>query len=135
MLKTKQCYVGQSKHIAKRKHQHIHDIKYGKHHCKDMQKAFDKTGMQFFRFVVLETFDIKISDEVLTERERHWYNELSADLNTVIPGTEGTEYKPNSYKQPRIIVRTTEDIYPLNYADKHRPDWHGWVYGGQSNLK
>jgi group I intron endonuclease len=61
-------YIGQSVSIWQRKKQHFHELRKGKHHCRHLQKAFDKYGEAAFEFVQVECCNAA----ALTEREQFW---------------------------------------------------------------
>lgn len=61
-------YVGQASNIDTRKRGHFGLLKRGIHHCRHLQRAYNRDGLQAFDHEVLELCDV----EILTEREQFW---------------------------------------------------------------
>lgn len=64
-LVTKDCYIGSSINIEKRKREHFNSLRRGKNNSIFLQAAFDKYLEEFFTFEILEICDPKL----LKERE------------------------------------------------------------------
>ena len=67
-------YVGQTKNLATRKHQHWTALKYGTHKNIDMQRDWTRNN-KGFRFDVLEFCAVRL----LNEREQYWIKELGTE--------------------------------------------------------
>lgn len=68
---TKKAYIGSSVNIQRRFWAHKNDLARKKHHCKTLQKDWDKFGQDCFVFEVLEIID---NDEDRFLREQYWIN-------------------------------------------------------------
>ena len=55
-LVSKYSYIGESVDLRKRKSEHFHDLERHSHHCKALQKAWDRTPSICFRFRIKELF-------------------------------------------------------------------------------
>lgn len=69
-----QIYVGQSKNIKHRLHEHKKMLRKGNHHNIHLQRAWDKYGEEVFLFKILEECSI----ENLDTQENFWIEELHA---------------------------------------------------------
>ena len=67
------CYVGKSKNIYKRMHQHIYDMKNSrKVENAYLQNAWNKYGRDAFNYEVLEQLDFE--ETLVAQRELYWIN-------------------------------------------------------------
>ncbi len=73
-LSTK-VYIGSSKDIEKRFHQHKQLLARGKHHSCKLQRAWDKYGESNFEFSIIETVEENIN---LFEVEQHFIDQYEA---------------------------------------------------------
>lgn len=69
---NKKAYIGSSVEVTKRKENHIHSLRKGKHHNIHFQRAWDKYGEDSFEYKVLEYLDSETSTDKLLEREQYW---------------------------------------------------------------
>jgi group I intron endonuclease len=69
--KTRVVYVGQTKDFWVRIRTELVDLRAGEHHCKHLQRSFNKHGESFFRLHVLELCE----EKELNARELHWIHE------------------------------------------------------------
>lgn len=51
---NQRLYIGSSKNIQHRWHQHLADLRRNKHHCKALQKDWNRYGETAFSFLILE---------------------------------------------------------------------------------
>src|SRR5690606_25772091 len=56
-------YIGQKEDIVRRKYEHLRELKGNYHHNKYLQNAFNKYGVNSFKFNILEKCDIDNLDE------------------------------------------------------------------------
>lgn len=64
-------YIGQTVQTFKRRmRSHISHLQAGTHHNELLQRAYNKYGIDVFKFEIIETCD----KEILDERERYWIN-------------------------------------------------------------
>lgn len=68
-LKNQKFYIGQSKDLNNREHNHFYRLGRNEHHNEILQKSFNKHGEENFIFEVLEEIDF---DNFLNEREKYW---------------------------------------------------------------
>lgn len=82
-LVTNKVYVGKSKNIYKRIHQHIYDLKNNrKNENPYLQNSWNKYGRINFEYFVLEF--LEENEELVAERELYWmniYNSLENGYN------------------------------------------------------
>jgi len=71
-------YIGSSNNILKRWMDHKRDLKFKKHHCQKLSRAWNKYGEDNFIFEIIE----QCSMDNLFSREQYWMNlKLYADSN------------------------------------------------------
>ncbi len=75
-IKTGRAYVGSAINLTKRLVQHFVDLKRGVHHCKYLQRSYDKWGKDAFDTDVIEYVD---DIERLLEREQFYLDSLGMD--------------------------------------------------------
>lgn len=76
LIGTHRSYIGQSVDIKARWRAHLRTLRRGTHHSPKLQRAWDKYGVNSFRFEILE-----LCDSDLTAREQHYFTILGAKLN------------------------------------------------------
>lgn len=97
-------YIGQSANIQKRKQQHFAALENGKHHCKHMQRAFDKYGASAFHHSVIELCG---SDQI-TKQEQYWMDFFGA--------IDGIYNSAPAAGSPLGLKRSAETIEKLRLA-------------------
>ena len=74
-------YVGKSKNIYKRIHQHLYDIKTKDRNYNEnphLLNSINKYGVNNFDYYVIESFEIcENIEQILSEKELYWMNELN----------------------------------------------------------
>lgn len=121
-LKNGKIYVGSSSKFEKRKKRHIEDLKSGKHHCKPLQSAVKKYGIDNFVFHVLDKFECYNVRQIL-EREQYYIDLLKPEYNICkIAGSQlGTK-------------RSEEFRKRCSELTKGKPTWNkGLKTGAQSD--
>ena len=95
-------YVGCAINIENRWKVHKNNLKYDKHHCGHLQKAYSKYGKEAFKFEILE----ECEERFLYSQEHYWCNLLNVhNVNY------GYNNKPtNPYKQGRHSEETKKKI-------------------------
>lgn len=82
-LVTNKVYIGKSKNIYKRIHQHIYDLKNNrKHENPYLQNSWNKYGRKSFEYFVLEF--LEENEELVAKRELYWmkkYDSLNKGYN------------------------------------------------------
>ena len=76
-------YIGRSVNIKKRVYTHDYQLRYNKHANTFIQSVYNKHGN--FTYEILE----EVIDELQSEREVYWINELSPTLNLTKGGDGG----------------------------------------------
>ena len=71
-------YIGKSKNIYKRIHQHLYDLKNNRKDCENnhLLRSWYKYGNENFEYFVLEY--LKVNDNLCRERELFWMNKLKS---------------------------------------------------------
>lgn len=100
-------YVGKDSMLwkNKRKNENINNLKKNKHFNKPMQDAFNRDSN--FKFIILERFYEKKTDEFLSSRERFWiekYDSYNNGWNRTLGGTGtlGIKYSQKTLKQRSV---------------------------------
>lgn len=88
-------YVGQSKSVKRRQHEHIKTLRDGKHVNAFMQRAFSKYGESNYRFQVLLECEDDVSPEQLTAAE-HWFCKLFQTYHWDFPTGMNLRYAESS---------------------------------------
>lgn len=78
--KNKNCYVGSTTNLSRRKKDHLRILKENKHHCKYLQRAWNKYGEDLFVFEVVEVFNYDIKEDILI-KEQFYIDNLKSKYN------------------------------------------------------
>ena len=70
-------YIGSSKDLYNRLHEHYHNLRFDKSHNKHLQNAWDKYGKDKFIFNILEFCD----EDVRFEREQYYIDLMKPEYN------------------------------------------------------
>lgn len=109
-------YIGQSKNIKKRWHDHLQNLRQGTHINRHMQSAFQKYGESAFSFSVIEECDTSL----LNEREQYWiaqYQTFGPRGYNLTPGGDGASAwhsRPRGWEDEhsrQVICLNTMTIY------------------------
>jgi|SRR5580700_4878603 group I intron endonuclease len=98
---TSNRYIGSSKRIKSRWHQHRKLLRNGKHHSPRLQNSWSKHGEDAFAFVVVEECD----KADLLAREQHYLDTAKPVFN-VCPkarSREGSKYTPEQLERAKAI--------------------------------
>jgi len=120
-LKNQKFYIGQSKDLNNREHNHFYRLGRNEHHNEILQKSFNKHGKENFIFEVLEEID---SDNFLDEREKYWidfYGGLNnkKTYNMKDPLTKDySEYTRT--KVSKIMLGENNPNYGNNWTDEQK---------------
>lgn len=90
------CYVGSSIDLYNRIIQHLHQLRYDKHHSKYMQRCFNKYGEDEFTLEILEIFEG--TEKELRELELKYINNNNSKFNSTTP----IEYRHSSEMKKKI---------------------------------
>jgi group I intron endonuclease len=81
-------YIGSSCRYEKRAKRHFEDLKYNKHHCIYLQRAYNKYGVDSFKITVIESIEADSKEDVLA-REQFYIDTLNPQYNIcVIAGSQ-----------------------------------------------
>lgn len=100
-ISSKKVYIGQSKNIGKRWNEHIKLLENGKHHSIKLQRSWNKSGRNKFKFEIIEECSI----EVLDSREQYWinyYDSINNGFNIVNVGEISKTTKKKVTKEKSI---------------------------------
>jgi group I intron endonuclease len=114
-------YVGSSKDIYNRLHEHYHNLKYNKSHNKHFQSAWNKYGEDSFIYNVLEY----CSQEKQFEREQFYLDFIQPEYNfsSSVIANEGRKLT-NEIKEK--ISNTLKDKYKSGELVTYRQQ-HNWI--------
>lgn len=104
-IATGKSYIGQSANTLKRKIQHFSNLACGRHENDYLQKSYNKYGLSFFKFEIIEDAE-NLSFEELNDREIFWisfYDSFNNGYNLTIGG-DGT--KGRAFSAEERIIRS-----------------------------
>lgn len=111
------CYIGQSININNRFDKHLTLLRNGKHNNKHMQSAFDKYGINNFKFEVIE----ECEENVLNEREIWWIAELkSNDREFGYNETSGGDGIKNYHHTEETKVKISKASKGQKLSEEHK---------------
>ena len=135
-VENARVYIGKAVDIGRRWTSHRIALRNGYHANAVLQNCFDKYGEDSLDFRILQD---GLDSESIEKQEEYWIQEFVRDA-----GDKVMNFFLLPYSEPRL--NTTPEYFfeqpeeepeeflgalPQGYADKHRPAWHGFVYGGQ----
>jgi len=91
-------YIGSAVNLQARRHTHFSKLKLGKHGNAHLQNAYNKYGIDAFRFEVLEL----VMPWNVLEREQYWFKKLKPFGNrgfNICPKANGCEHSPETRKK------------------------------------
>lgn len=114
-------YVGSSKNLYDRLHQHFHNLKYNKHHSLHLQASYNKYGESNFEYEVLEFCDL----ENLYEREQYYLDILHPEYNKRT-NAERNDGILLSNETKEKISKTLKDKYKSGEIVTYKQE-HAWI--------
>jgi group I intron endonuclease len=111
-------YVGSSKNVGQRWHQHRHELRRGVHDNTRLQAAYDQHGPDSFRYNILQW----CKPDQLTEVEDLWLGELWDEpgrLNVIRSSTDKGEEFCRTMKEA-AIKRAQDPEYRRKYTESMR---------------
>ena len=96
-------YVGSSKNLYDRLHQHFHNLKYNKHHSLHLQASYNKYGESNFEYEILEFCDL----ENLYEREQYYLDTLRPEFNILTIAGSNLGFKHSNEVKRKISSKLT----------------------------
>lgn len=117
-------YVGSTKNFKKRKVRHLRDLNRGEHHSIYLQRAYNKYGVDNFKFEVIE----ECSVASLFDREEYWTKQLLPEYNIgSICGGDNYTNHPDKELIKKKIVKNLEKAWenPTRLPRDKNPNWRG----------
>ena len=129
-IDTNLCYIGMSKQISRRWHQHMASLKKNNHHCPALQKIYNKYGLESLRFEVVTTC---LEKDLGENEQRIWdeHTERGWKLLNSRPDGKGGYTKTNDSIQKQKI--NTAWFYEQNRGKK-RPEHAQFLKGVGKNF-
>lgn len=82
---SKNRYVGSARHRGRRMASHLHLLRQGRHHCRALQNAANKHGMES---LIIETLEDVVADVDLLPAEQRWLDHFKGTLYNKSPTAE-----------------------------------------------
>ncbi len=124
-LENKKRYIGSSKNLYDRLHQHFHNLKYNKHHSKHLQASYNKYGEDNFTFDILEYCefeDLYIREQYFIDSLLPEYNKrINAERNDGLLLSEESKLKISNtlkekYNSGEIVTYKQEHVWVKTYC-------------------
>ena len=112
-LNIKEIYIGSTCNFSKRKcdHKKVCNNKNSKRHNLKVYKFIrDNGGFENWDMILVEEFSCENKMQKL-QRERYWYEELKADLNSDYPGRSKKEWREDNKEH---IKESKKEYYEAN---------------------
>ena len=118
-LADEKCYIGSASNAVFRRRTHISYLKKNKHHCKNLQSAWNKYGRENFIFRLLEEIE-KPTPTILIDLENKYLLQLERKqlFNSIVPAVLGGtgEFCLKKEEHPQSKVKQeTIDAIKLDY--------------------
>lgn len=120
-LKNGKKYIGSSKDLYNRLHEHLHNLKYKKSHNKHLQAAWDKYGEDSFIYNILEYCDI----EDQYSREQFYMDFIQPEYN-FSPQVIANNGREISQETKDKISNTLKQKYQSGEITTYRQQ-HNWI--------
>jgi len=117
-LSVKYVYVGHTTSFKERKYKHkstCNNENSKKYNCKIYQTIRENGGWENWYMIEIEKYPCNDLNEA-TKRERYWYEELNADMNSNYPNRTQKEYQ----EQNKDKIREQQKEYQKQNKDKIR---------------
>lgn len=107
---NEKLYIGRSENIEKRFSQHRSCLKYGRHHCIHLQRAWKKYGKRSFVFEILTSCSV----DKLIELEQYYIdNNVGKLYNVSNKATFGGDLITDHPNREQIIRQMTKSIHQI----------------------
>lgn len=115
---TDKLYVGSSVYIRDRWNLHRNQLNDNKHHCKYLQRAWNKYGQINFIFTVIE-FCVR---ENLIEKEQYWIDSLKPEYNSFLIAGSALGYKHTEETKAKMKLKQISQKHrdSVSAANKNR---------------
>lgn len=120
-LENGKRYIGSSKDLYNRLHEHYHNLKFQKAHNKHLQNAWDKYGEECFMYGILEFCD----EDIRFEREQYYMDFMHPQYN-LSPQVIANKGHSPSEEAKRKISKTLKAKYASGELQTYRQD-HAWI--------
>lgn len=114
-------YIGSSKDIYNRLHEHYHNLKYNKAHNKHFQAAWNKYGEDNFIYNILEF----CKEEVRFEREQYYIDVINPEYNLTNYVIANTGHKVSNECKEKIS-ETLKKKYASGEITTYKQE-HAWI--------
>lgn len=120
-IDNNKIYIGSSKNLYDRLHQHFYNLKYNKHHSLHLQASYNKYGAKCFDYDILEfcTFD------ELYEHEQYWIDTLKPEYNKRLDAERNSGLKVSDETKEKIS-NTLKDKYATGEITTYKQE-HAWI--------
>lgn len=119
-------YIGQSINIIKRKHEHKRALEGNYHTNKHLQSAFNKYGLDSFKFTVLERLPKNSAQKLLNEHEKRWIEKYKSydqkyGFNKTNGGSDSIYFHFKSKEEIDLIrEKMSKSAKGKTLTDKHK---------------
>lgn len=113
-------YIGSAFDFASRKRAHLHLLRNGRHHCRALQNAVTKYGVDAVQWVILETVDDRAK---LVEREQAWLDLFAGQLYNKSPTAAsrlGATMSPEARAKISASLRGNSNRKGIPFLPEHR---------------
>lgn len=114
-------YVGSSKNLYNRLHEHLHNLNNEKGHNKHFQSSWKKNGEESFIYGILEFCE----ESIRFDREQHYINALSPEYNLTSNVIANFGTSPTEEVRTKIS-NTLKEKYASGEIKTYRQD-HNWI--------
>jgi group I intron endonuclease len=118
-IKNDEIYIGSAVNLKNRWNKHKWALKNKKHHSIILQRAFDKYGIDFFKFEIIEYVEVNS----LIGREQYWIDKYSPTYNVL--------QKAGSSKGFKHSEETKRKLREMNLGSKN--PMFGFKYPKKNN--
>lgn len=114
-------YIGSSKNLYNRMHEHLHNLSHNKAHNKHLQASWNKYGEEAFQYGILEYCE----EDTQFEREQYYIDVLSPEYNFSLNVVANTGKQVSSETRMKIS-NTLKNKYESGEIEAYRQE-HNWV--------
>ena len=111
-LNVKYIYIGHTTDFTKRKSHHKYACNHSnnkEYNCKVYKTIRDNGGFENWTIVIVERMENCKDSEEARSRERYWYEQLSANLNTFRPIVSDDEIKDQKLRYIKVYNEINKD--------------------------
>lgn len=113
-------YIGSCKNFNKRVIAHRSTLNCNKHHCKKLQRDWNKYKEESFKFEFIEEWD----NETKMEREDYWLKLLTPYYNTSLQANVGRPgIRTQEWKESRYNNNLSKKVYQFTLRGEFIKEW------------